>query len=278
MIKKNHKLSVEDQCKALNVHRSVYYYKPHKKDDSELKEKIMGIYKKYPIYGYRRIGACLKREGQNINNKKVLRIMKETGLKAIFPGPVTTRARKGDRIYPNLLKDIKIIRPYQAYQTDITYIRTFYGFMYLVALIDSFSRYILSWRLSNSLSTESCLEALTDALTFFPLPDITHSDQGCQYTSHAWIDLLILHKVKISMSGQGNSNENGKVERLWRTLKYEYLYLMGSKDPSNLKKIIAEFVRWYNHERPHQALDYKTPAEILNLDKDGFFNFTKKRE
>ena len=204
--------------------------------------------------------------------------MKETGLKAIFPGPVTTRARKGDRIYPNLLKDIKIIRPYQAYQTDITYIRTFYGFMYLVALIDSFSRYILSWRLSNSLSTESCLEALTDALTFFPLPDITHSDQGCQYTSHAWIDLLILHKVKISMSGQGNSNENGKVERLWRTLKYEYLYLMGSKDPSNLKKIIAEFVRWYNHERPHQALDYKTPAEILNLDKDGFFNFTKKRE
>jgi putative transposase len=141
MVQSAHKLSIERRCELLNVHRSTYYYKPKKKDETKLKEKIMGIYQKHPVYGYRRIRACLNREGEFLNHKKVQRLMKEIGLRAIYPGPVTTRPRKGDRIYPNLLKGFIVTAPYQAYQTDITYIRTLYGFMYLIAIIDSWSSY-----------------------------------------------------------------------------------------------------------------------------------------
>lgn len=277
MINKQHKLSQEQQCALLEVPRSTYYYKPVVKQEASIIERIMQIYQTYPVYGYRRITACLQRDGMAINKKRVQRLMKTTGLKAISLGPVTTRYKAGDKIYPNLLKNTLINSPFQAYQTDITYIRTIYGFMYLTALIDSYSRYVVSWRLSNSLSSNSCLDALTDALSFYPLPLIVHSDRGSQFTSQEWAHTLTQHNISISMSGQGKSNQNAKIERLWRTLKYEFLYIYTFKNALDLKKMITQFVSWYNHERPHQALNYKTPAETIGI-KGSNILFTKKKE
>ena len=196
MINRLHKLGVEKQCELLEVNRSSYYYKPVRRDEGAIKNKIMALYQKYPIYGYRRVTACLKQDNLIINHKKVLRLMRDLHLKAIYPGVVTTRPAKGGLIYPNLLKGLKIIRSHQVYQTNITYLRTLHGFMYLVALIDAYSRYIVGWRLSNTLSRASCLKALEDALAFYPYPDILHSDQGCQFTSQEWRHTLQKHDIK----------------------------------------------------------------------------------
>lgn len=280
MINRLHKLSLERQCELLEVNRSSYYYKPIKKDEEGLKKNIMTLYQKYPIYGYRRITAYLKQDNLIINHKKVLRLMRNLQLKAIYPGVVTTKPAKGALIYPNLLKGLEIIRPHQVYQTDITYLRTLHGFMYLVAIIDAYSRYIVSWRLSNTLSRASCLKALEDALGFYPCLDILHSDQGCQFTSHDWIKTLQAHQIQVSMSGQGKSCDNAKIERLWRTLKYEYLPFVTVTGGLGLKKVIGQFVHWYNTQRLHQSLEYKTPQEYLlhgqNLNQNPLFTYKKE--
>ena len=263
MINRLHKLSLERQCALLEIHRSRYYYNPVQKDEGVIKNKIMALYHKYPIYGYRRVTACLKQDNRIINHKKVLRLMQELQLKAIYPGVVTTKPAKGALVYPNLLKGLEIVRPHQVYQTDITYLRTWHGFMYLIALMDAYSRYIVGWRLSNTLSTPPCLKALEDALAFYPWPAILHSDQGCQFTSQDWIKMLKAHQIQISMSGQGRSCDNAKIERLWRTLKYEYLPFVRVTSGFDLKTVLGQFVHWYNTQRPHQALGYKTPEEVL---------------
>ena len=188
--------------------------------------------------------------------------MRDIGIKAIYSKPRTTVRNKKSIDY-NILANTDITRPNQAWQTDITYLRTKHGFMYLVAIIDSFTRSILSWRLSNSLSIDASLFCLTDTLSFYKKPDLLHSDQGSQFTSEIWSDRLKKHKIAISLSGRGKSNDNAKVERLWRTMKYEYIYLYGINNATNLKRGINDFVNWYNRDRPHQALGYKTPDELM---------------
>jgi putative transposase len=221
------------------------------------------IYATYPIYGYRRLTACLKRQGYVVNGKHVLRLMQQRGLKAIYPGPQTTLVDRKSFKYPYALKGLVINKPHQAWQIDISYLRTDHGFLYVNALIDIQTRYVVSWTISNSLDAESCLRTLEKALFSHGIPDMINSDQGCQFTSQAWGDALRDKGIVISMSGKGRSNDNAYIERLWRTLKYEWMIMKGARTVSEYKKLLPQFIHWYNHLRPHQSLSYCTPAEAL---------------
>jgi putative transposase len=264
MIDKGLSLSIFVQCDLLLVSRSVFYYKSKSSsDDTVIANLISAIYRQYPVYGYRRIHAILKCDGHQINRKRVLRLMRLLNLKAIYPGPKTTRRDREHSVFPYLLNDLETVRPHQVWQVDITYLRTDAGFIYLTALIDVFSRYIVGWFLSNTLDSYSCLQAMENALREHEAPNITNSDQGSQFTGQQWIEFLTLMNIKISMSGAGRSNDNAFIERLWRTIKYEFLFLEGARNVADYKRLIPIFVTWYNNERPHQSLKYQTPAEML---------------
>ena len=264
MIDKGLSLSVFVQCDLLLVSRSVFYYKPkNRSDDTEIANLISEIYRQFPVYGYRRIHAILKRDGHQINRKCVLRLMRLLNLRAIYPSPKTTQRNREHVVFPYLLKDLEVIRSHQVWQVDITYLRTDAGFIYLTALIDVFSRYIVGWFLSNALDSYSCLQAMESALKGHQAPDITNSDQGSQFTGQQWIEFLTMTNIKISMCGAGRSNDNAFIERLWRTIKYEFLILEGTRSVADYKRLIPIFVTWYNNERPHQSLKYQTPAEML---------------
>ena len=258
-------MSVRSQCKLLSVTRSnLYYVSQAKVDNSILMQEIAEIYEKYPIYGYRRMTISLNRKGIKVNKKKVARLMKLKNLRAIFPGPNTSKRNHAEMVYPYLLRGLAITRSHQVWQIDITYLRVEGGFMYLTALIDVFSRMVVGRRLSNDLSTEAALEALEEGVLKYGAPEIINSDQGAQFTSISWVELLAKYKIKISMTGKGRSNDNAHVERLWRTLKYEGIYLHAYKTVKELKRELPNIINWYNFERPHQALDYKTPKEKLD--------------
>lgn len=216
-----------------------------------------------PVYGYRRIGAVLRQGGNNINGKRVLRLMRELGVKARYPGPNTSAKAMGDMIYPYLLEDIKIDMPNKVWQIDITYLRTNQGFMYLVALIDVYSRIAISARLSNSLEVGNTIRALEDGVYRYGRPAIINSDQGRQFTSKAWIESLQNYGINISMTGKGRCVDNAYVERLWRTIKQEGAYLFDWRSARELKAKIAKWLEWYNKFRPHQSLNYKTPHEVF---------------
>jgi putative transposase len=267
MVNKGSKVSVLKQCSLLDVNRSNIYYQTKInekiKDESMIKNKIEELYRQNPIYGYRRIHACVQRTGEQVNGKRVLRLMRLMGLRAIYPGPKTTIAARGGDKRSYLLRDIKICRPHQAWQTDITYLRTNHGFMYLTSLIDCYSRYVVGWNLSNCMDQESIMRALEHSLDNFPAPGIINADQGSQFTSSDWINTLEHKGIKVSHSGAGRSNDNAYIERLWRTLKYEWLILRNTKGVSEYKKDLPKFIGWYNSFRPHQALGYKTPAELV---------------
>ena len=270
MIDKGLSLSVFVQCDLLLVSLSVFYYKPKdRSDDTIIANLISEIYRQFPVYGYRRIHAILRRDGHRINRKCVLRLMRLLNLKAIYPSPKMTQRNHEHSVFPYLLKNLKIIKPHQVWQVDITYLRTDAGFIYLTALIDVFSRYIVGWFLSNSLDTYSCLQAMENALREHMTPDIINSDQVSQFTSYPWIEFLTLINIKISMCGAGRSNDNAFIERLWRTIKYEFLILEGARSVADYKRLIPIFVTWYNNERPHQSLKYQTPAEMLEKNKLG---------
>jgi putative transposase len=256
-------LSIRHQCRLLNVHRSGYDYQPVLKDDTDLANRIAEIYQQYPVYGYRRITACLNREGLNVNRKRVLRIMQLMEIRAIYPGPKTTIGNPSHRKHPYLLKGLVITRPHQVWQIDITYLRTDHGFIYMNALIDVYSRSIVGWTLSNTLDAEHCIRTLEKAIDEYGLPDMINSDQGSQFTGNEWIQALESRGISISMSGRGRSNDNAHIERLWRTLKYEWTFINGARSVSDYKKLLPQFVHWYNHLRPHQSLGYKTPNEVL---------------
>lgn len=246
----------------LAVNRSSYYYIPKiGPDESELCQEIMEIYERYPIYGYRRVTAMLRRKGIKINRKKVSRLMKLLSLKAIYPKINTSKRNYAEQVYPYLLKDLLIVRSHQVWQVDITYIRVEGGFVYLTALIDVYSRFVVAWRLNNDLCPESCCAALQEGIKNYQVPEIVNSDQGSQFTSDLWVNALKEANVQISMTGQGRSNDNAYIERLWRTFKYEGIYLHGYKTIKEIKKELPNLIRWYNYERPHQALGYRTPAE-----------------
>lgn len=269
MIDKKHKLlSVRAQCSLLDLNRSsLYYQQTPLAEDTEIANRIGEIFEATPQYGYRRIHAQLIREGVSVNRKKVQRLMKELGLKAIYPKPKTTIRGNQNKSYPYLLSGLKIERPHQAWQVDITYLRLPGGFVYLTALIDVYSRVVVGWRLSNSLSKEACLEALEDGIWRYGCPEIVNSDQGTQFTSEEWEKACIANKIKISMSHKGGSTDNAHIERFWRTLKFEGFYLAFPKTMGELKSMLSSFIHWYNEERLHSSLKYKTPMEVLKMAK-----------
>jgi putative transposase len=259
------KPSVRKQCKLISLNRSnLYYSKKTRQDEGELTQEIMEIYEKYPIYGYRRITAMLHKKGVIVNRKRVQRLMKLCGLKAIYPGPNTSKRNHAEMVQPYLLKDLNIERMHQVWQIDITYLRVSGGFVYLTALIDVYSRLVVSWCLSNDLCTLSCIDCLDEAVAKYGISEIVNSDQGAQFTSEDWLSLLVKYDIKVSMTGVGRSNDNAYVERLWRTLKYEGIYLHGYKTIKELKKELPNLIWWYNNERPHQSIGYKTPREMAD--------------
>jgi putative transposase len=215
-----------------------------------------------PFYGARKIAAWLKSKGYSVNRKRVCRLMQIMGLKAIYRHPRTSQPAPGHKIYPYLLKGLQITQPNQVWAADITYIPMARGFLYLVAIIDVYSRYVLSWRLSNTLDADFCTEALEDAF-HQGKPEVFNTDQGVQFTSEAFTGLLQKYDVKISMNGKGSYNDNLFIERLWRTVKYEEVYLKAYQNGRDAKIGIGEYFRFYNNERLHQALGYRTPAGLF---------------
>jgi len=216
-----------------------------------------------PFYGARKIAAWLKSQGQRVNRKRVQRLMRIMGLKAIYRRPRTSKPAPGHKIYPYLLRGMKITRPNQVWAADITYIPMARGFLYLVAIIDWYSRYVLSWRLSNTLDAGFCVEALEEALRKSK-PDIFNTDQGAQFTGEAFTGLLKQHGVRISMDGKGSYNDNLFIERLWRSVKYEEVYLKAYRDGRDARIGLGNYFRFYNTERPHQTHGYRTPAEVYS--------------
>ncbi len=217
-----------------------------------------------PFYGARKIAAWLKGQDYTVNRKRVRRLMQLMGLKAIYRRPKTSQPAPGHKIYPYLLSGLKITRPNQVWAADITYIPMARGFLYLVAIIDVYSRYVLSWRLSNTLDANFCVEALEEALRK-GRPQILNTDQGSQFTGDAFTGLLHQHEVRISMDGKGSYNDNLFIERLWRSVKYEEAYLKAYQDGKDARIGLGNYFRFYNTERLHQALGYRTPAEVFNL-------------
>ena len=257
-------LSISRQCHLLNINRSTYYYKkrPIKPIDLKLMELIDKQYLKTPTWGSRSMRNHLRRLGYKVNRKRVQRLMRLMGLEAIYPKRKTSRPHPDHKVYPYLLRNMKIDRPNQVWAADITYIPMSRGFMYLVAVMDWHSRKVLSWRLSNTLDADFCVEALEVAINRFGTPDIFNTDQGAQFTSRAFTDLLKHHEVKISMDGRGRVQDNIFIERLWWTVKYHYIYLHTFDNGTQLRNGLAEWFKHYNHERSHQALDNLTPDEV----------------
>ena len=214
-----------------------------------------------PFYGARKIAAWLKSQGKRANRKRVQRLMRLMGLKAIYRSPRTSKPAPGHKIYPYLLKGMKITRPNQVWAADITYIPMTRGFLYLVAIIDWYSRYVHSWKLSNTLDADFCVEALEEALKKGK-PEIFNTDQGSQFTGEAFTRLLKQHGIRISMDGKGSYNDNLFIERLWRSVKYEEVYLKAYQDGREARISLGNYFRFYNVERPHQTHGYRTPAEV----------------
>lgn len=263
-----HNLSVRQQCSLLRVNRSTLYYRgADRVIDAQLANEIHEIWLEMPFYGYRRITAELRRRGHVINQKRVIRLMKEMNIQALYPRPRTTIKAAKDPIYPYLLKELEISRPNQVWATDLTYIKMPVGFAYLVALIDMHSRYVLSWRLSNTMDTYFCLEMLGEALSEHGCPDILNTDQGSQFTSHEWTKRVKEAGVQISMDGKGRWVDNVIIERFWRTIKHEHLLLHSFEDLREARRSIERFVNLYNHKRLHQSLGYQTPAEVYDIEK-----------
>ncbi len=261
-------LSIKQQCNVLNVSKSSYYYEPSSKlEDQNLMNLIQEIWLKHPFYGYRKIKAVLTQEGYVINHKKVQRLMQQMNLVAIYPKPKLSTKSKEHLVYPYLLTNVVIVRVNQVWATDITYIKMPIGFLYLLAIIDLYSRYIVGYSISISLEAEFCIETLQIALSIYGNPEIFNTDQGSQFTSNQWVQTLVDNKVKISMDGKGRCFDNIFVERLWRTIKYEEVYLNSYDTVTEARIGIKEFIEFYNYKRPHQSLQYKTPAEVYLLSK-----------
>lgn len=261
MIDVNCNLSLIRQSEVLSLPRSSLYYKANKiNDDTWVMNEIQELWMKLPFYGYRRITAALNRSGYGVNHKRVYRLMRKMNLAAIYPKR-TTFSNKEHLKYPYLLRDLDITHPNHVWSTDLTYLKMQKGFLYLVALIDVFSRLILSWRLSISMDTEFCISMLEDGLSK-GAPKIINTDQGVQFTSNMWTEKLLQNEIKISMDGKGRCLDNVYIERFWRSLKQEEVYLKPYDSVSEAEDGIRKYIEFYNHQRPHQSLDYRTPAEV----------------
>lgn len=264
MIERDHEsLSISRQCELLSVPRSMYYYEPIQETEYNLMlmRELDMLYLDNPAFGSRQMTACLKRKGFEVNRKRISRLMKTMGIEALYPKPRVRTTIPGYIKFPYLLTGVKICSENQVWCTDITYIPVNGGFFYLVVFLDLYSRYVLSWKLSNSLESGFCIEALELAFQH-GLPEIINSDQGVQYTSHAYLDLVTEKGAKVSMSGKGKCWDNIFAERLWRTLKYEEVYLKEYDNYCEASINISNYIEFYNKQRPHSALKYKTPLEV----------------
>jgi putative transposase len=256
-------LSVRRQCELLGLSRSSLYYEPAREtgEDLRLMRKIDEQYTACPFYGSRRMTAWLTNQGEEVNRKRVQRLMRVMGLEAVYPKPRLSVAGRGHKVYPYLLRGVKIERPDQVWSTDITYVPMTSGFMYLAAVIDWFSRYVIAWRLSNTLDGSFCLEMLDEALRG-GRPEVFNTDQGVQFTAAAFTGRLESAGVAVSMDGRGRALDNVFVERLWRSVKYEDIYLRGYEVVPELYQGLGRYFIFYNNERLHQSLDYRTPAAV----------------
>lgn len=256
-------ISIRRQCELVGLNRGSYYYQAARESplNLELMRKIDEQYLKTPFYGWPRMTDYLQKQGYAINHKRVQRLMKLMGLQAIYPRPRPTQERHNHKIYPYLLQGVEIVRPHQVWSSDITYIPLDNGFMYLVAVIDWYSRYILAWELSNTLDGHFCQVALQQALTQ-GRPEIFNTDQGVQFTATDFTAILERAHIQISMDGRGRALDNIFIERFWRSLKYEDIYIRDYATVVDLLAGLERYFTFYNLERPHQSLDYCTPAEV----------------
>ena len=257
-------LSIVRQCALLGVGRSSLYYRPKETSQQglSLMREMDRQYLETPFYGSRRMRASLERQGMPVSRKRVQRLMRVMGLRAIYRQPRTSQPAPERRVYPYLLRDLTITRPNQVWAADITYLPMARGFLYLVVIMDWHSRYVVTWRLSNTLETAFCAEALSDALNQ-GTPNVMNTDQGSQFTSREFTQILQDHSVRISMDGRGRYQDNIFVERLWRTVKYEEVYLKAYVNAGEARRELGAYFQFYNHRRPHQALGYRTPAEVF---------------
>ena len=264
MIELNHPdLSIRRQCELLGLSRSTFYYTPatESEDNLQLMRLLDKQYTRTPFYGWPRMTAYLRREGYLVNHKRVQRLLKLMGLQALYPKPRTTIVAQDRKIYPYLLRGLAITRPNQVWSSDITYLPIAHGFMYLVAILDWYSRYVLAWQLSNTLDGDFCQQTLHRALTLGQ-PEIFNTDQGSQFTALAFTGILEVAGIRVSMDGRGRALDNIFVERLWRSVKYEDTYLKEYANVPELDTGLDHYFTFYNTERLHQSLAYCTPAEI----------------
>ena len=275
MIEPDHpRLSTARQCRLLGLPRSSYYHraKPKPVEDLALMRVIDEVYLAQPAFGSRQMMRWLRRQGYKINRKRVRRLMKLMGLEALYPKPNLSRPQPGQQIYPYLLRHLAVTRPNQVWATDITYVPIVGGYIYLCAVIDWYSRAVLAWELSNTLDASFCVRAVQRALAKYGTPDIFNTDQGCQFTSAAFTQPLLARGVKLSMDGKGRCLDNVFVERLWRTVKHDEIYLRSYGDMTEATTRLKAFFRFYNDQRPHSAHDHDgqhfTPMEVYHRDLD----------
>jgi putative transposase len=259
-------LSLARQCQLLGLSRASLYYQPRGEGEENLHLMRMldEQYTRTPFYGVCKMTAWLRGEGYPVNEKRIRRLLRLMGLEAIYQRPKLSEPAPGHRIYPYLLRGVPVLKPNHVWSTDITYIRMFHGFIYLVAIIDWFSRYVVSWEISVTLDSEFCLSALDRALAF-GRPEIFNTDQGSQFTSTAFTGRLLQDDIQISMDGRGRALDNIFVERLWRSVKYEDVYLQNYETVPEAVSGLGRYFDFYNCERLHQSLDYQTPAAVYRL-------------
>lgn len=260
---KERKLSATKQCNILGINRSRLYYKPKLEKEENLKlMKLMDEqYFKTPFYGCRKMEVWLESQGFNVNKKRVKRLMRTINWQTIYREPYTTISEPGHKVYPYLLRDLKITHQDQVWATDITYIPMEKGFMYLCAILDLHTRCVLNWSVNNSMNADWCASVLQETIEIYGKPEIFNTDQGSQYTSDAHIKILKDNGIQISMDGKGRAIDNIFVERLWRSVKYENVYLQSYKDGKALHKGLKSYFEFYNKERFHQSLGYQTPEQ-----------------
>jgi putative transposase len=258
-------LPVVAQCRLLKVARSTLYYRsvPVSADDLAVMRRIDELHLAWPFYGSRRMAAVLRREGWEVNRKRAKRLMRVMAIEAIYQKPNTSKGHPDHKVYPYLLRGLTIDRPNQVWCADITYIPMAKGFVYLVAVMDWFSRRVLSWRLSITMEPDFCVEALREATELYGQPEIFNTDQGVQFTSAAFVDELAGRGVRISMDGKGRYLDNIFIERLWRSLKYEEVYIKAYGSVAEARRNLGVWLAFYNDVRPHQSLEYRTPREIF---------------
>ena len=264
MIESNEKLSQTRQCQLLSLARSTFYYQPQSLDNEKLAllRKLDEQYLKTPQYGARSYATWFVRQGISIGRKRTANMMKILGIVSTAPKPKTSNPDKRHKTYPYLLKGVVINRSNQVWTADITYVPMEKGFGYLVAIMDWHSRKVLSWRLSNTLDADFCIQALEAAIQDYGCPEIFNTDQGAQFTAEAWIGILKNHDIQISMDGKGRYHDNIFIERLWRTVKYELLYTRAFSNLKEVRQNLTQWFDWYNQERFHQNLDNQTPNEV----------------